>query len=455
MSNAPKIAIVGRTNVGKSTLFNKLIEEQKSLVSAVPGTTRDWYEGDCIWRAKVVRLIDTGGLDRDQGDEIDVEISKQARTAIKQADMVLFIVDVRVGLQEEDRLLEKELRKLKKPVIVIGNKADNSKLIASVQDKQWHKWSMGIPMPVSAKKGTGTGDLLDTIYEKLAELGKEPISVSDATAMRVSVIGRPNVGKSSLLNAALGETRFIASSMEHTTREPNDTQVTVDGRDYILVDTAGIRRMARIHKGKSKLEKEGVERTIRTIRKSDVCLLVIDVSKNIQSQDKHLAGELEKSGASVIIIANKWDLIPDKDPVTIDKYEHYIRANLPSLDWAPILFTTATTGKRVQNMFEIIDKVFENRFTQLSDNEAHEFISRAIMKHKPSRGKGVAHPKIWKFRQSGVNPPEFLLFIKQQRTDSLNTSYLRFLENLLRRFHSFDGTPIRIKVRGRKKSHTT
>ncbi len=454
-SHAPKVAIVGRTNVGKSTLFNKLIEEQKSLVSATPGTTRDRYEGDCIWRAKVVRLIDTGGLDRDQTDEIDIEIGKQARAAIKEADLVLFIVDVKAGLQEEDRLLEKELQKLKKPIILVGNKADNAKLVASVHDKQWHKWSLQSPMPVCAKRGNRTGDLLDSVYEELEELGKPPISISDATAMRVAVIGRPNVGKSSLLNAALGETRFIASSREHTTREPNDTQVTIDGRDYILIDTAGLRKMARVHSGKSKLEKEGVERTIKAIKKSDVCLLVLDISKNIQAQDKHLAGELEKSGASVVIIANKWDLIPDKDPVTIDKYEHYIRANLPSLDWAPILFTTATTGKRVQNMFDIIDQVFENRFTQLDDQETHEFISRAIVKHKPSRGKGIAHPKIFKFRQTGVNPPTFLLFIKQMRTDSLNKSYLRFLENLLRRFYSFGGTPIVIKVRGRKKSHTT
>jgi len=455
MTTAPKVAIVGRTNVGKSTLFNKLIEEQKSLVSAIPGTTRDRYEGDCIWRAKVVRLIDTGGLDRNQTDEIEVEIGKQARSAIKESDMVLFIVDLSTGLQEEDRLLAKELSKLKKPIILVGNKADNSSIINAVHDKEWQKWSLKEPMPVSAKRGTGTGDLLDHVYEELEKIDKHPISVSDATSMRVAVIGRPNVGKSSLLNSALGETRFIASSRAHTTREPNDTKVTVDGRDYILVDTAGIRKMARVHSSKSKLEKEGVERTIRAMGNADVCLLVIDISKNIQAQDKHLAGELEKSGASVIIIANKWDLIPDKDPVTIDKYQHYIRANLPSLDWAPILFTSAQTGKRVQNLFEIVDTVFENRFTQLNDQESHEFISQAIVKHKPSRGKGVAHPKIFRFRQTSVNPPEFLLFIKQTRTDSLNTSYLRFLENLMRKYHSFEGTPIAIKVRGRKKSHTT
>lgn len=454
-SSAPTIAIVGRTNVGKSTLFNKLIEEQKSLVSEVPGTTRDWFEGDCIWRAKVVRFVDTGGLDKRTGDAIDVQISKQAHAAIKRADLVVFVVDAQTGLQEEDRILAKELHKHKKPIILVANKADNPRLIQSVNDAAWHKWSLGTPLAVSAKRGTGTGDLLDRVFDELKTLRKEPLPVSDMTATRVAVIGRPNVGKSSLLNAALGETRFIASGIEHTTREPNDTLVTVEGRDYLLIDTAGIRRMARIHKTKSKLEEEGVARTLRAIKRADVCLLVLDISQAIQAQDKHLAGELEKSGASVIIIANKWDLIPDKDPVTIDKYERYIRAHLPFLDWAPILFTSASTGKRVQQLFEVIDQVFENRFTQLNDKESHEFISRAIVKHKPSRGKGVAHPTIWRFRQTRVNPPEFLLFIKQERTDALNSSYLRFLENLLRKFYSFDGTPIHIKVRGRKKSHTT
>ncbi|EKD47468.1 MAG: hypothetical protein ACD_66C00048G0006 [uncultured bacterium] len=455
MSDIPKVAIVGRTNVGKSSLFNKLIEEQKTLVSAIPGTTRDIFEADCIWRGRVIRLIDTGGLDRGAKNEIDIEIGKQARKIMKEADVLLFIVDAQTGLQEEDRVLEKELRKTNKPIIVAANKADNRLMRTAINEKQWHSWSFQAPLAISAKRGTGTGDLLDLVYEKLDEINCPAISILDVHATQVSVIGRPNVGKSSLLNAAIGESRFIASSIEHTTREPNDTRITVDGRDYILVDTAGIRKMARVNKGGSKLEKEGIERTEQAMKRSDVCLLVLDISEPIHTQDKHLAGDLEKSGASVIIIANKWDLIPDKDSVTINKYEHYIRAHLPMLDWAPILFTSAQTGKRVQNLFEIIDQVVENRFTQLDDNQARGFISQAIVKHKPSKGKGESHPKIVKFYQKRVNPPVFELILKQTHNQALNPSYVRFLENYLRDMYTFDGVPIRIHVKGRSKSHTT
>ncbi len=451
----PKVVIVGRTNVGKSTLFNRLIEKNKSLVSNIPGTTRDRFEADCIWRAQVVRMVDTGGLDRETVDEIEEQIATQARLAIEQADVLLFVVDLQAGLQEEDRLLAKELVKAKQPVIVVGNKADNLDMMAGAHEKEWHNWPLDAPMPISAARGTGTGDLLDEVYDELNRIGQPPVSISDIAATMVAVVGRPNVGKSSLLNAALGQNRFITSDRAHTTREPNDTHITVDGRDYILIDTAGIRKMGRIYKGKSKLEITGVERSKRAAQKAHVILFVLDVSKRITGQDKHLAGMVEDSGASVIIIANKWDLIPDKETNTINEYEEYIRAHLPQLDWAPIVFTSAHTGKRVPHVFDVIDHVFQNRFTQLDNLEAKTFISRAIARHKPSRGKGVAHPQIKSFVQEGVNPPSFALRINQRRIDTLNVSYLRFLENLLRKFYSFDGTPIRIKVIAKKKSHTT
>lgn len=441
--------------MGKSTLFNRLIEKRKSLVSNIPGTTRDRYEADCLWCARVIRLVDTGGLDKEAQGEIEEQIATQARLAIEQADLLLFVVDLQAGLQEEDRLLAKELSAAKQPVIVVGNKADNQELAAHAQEKEWHNWEFGAPLPVSASRGTGSGDLLDKIYEELKGINKPPVSISDVTATRVSVIGRPNVGKSSFLNAAIGQTRFITSSQEHTTREPNDTHITVDGRNYVLIDTAGIRKMARVYEGKSKLEISGVERSRKAALKSHVILFILDVSKSIRTQDKHLAGMVADSGASVIIIANKWDLIPDKETNTINEYEEYIRVHLPMLSWAPIVFTSAHTGKRVAQVFDVIDTVFQNRFTQLRTQETKSFISRAIMKHKPSRGKGVAHPHVKSFIQVGVNPPRFELRIDQKRTDTLNVSYLRFLENLLRRFYSFAGTPIYIKIVAKKKSHTT
>jgi GTPase len=451
----PLVAIIGRANVGKSTLFNRLVEDQKSLVSAVAGTTRDRNQADCLWRGQIVSLVDTGGLDVDRKDEIESSIEVQARKALAEADAVLFVVDVQSGLQSEDQSIAKELKKLNKPVLVVANKADNAELRAQLNEKEWHNWSFSDMMPVSARQGTGAGDLLDTLYDALKEINLPPIDIQDVTSVRVSVIGRPNVGKSSLLNKLLGHERFIAADQDHTTREPSDTMIAVDGQNYTLVDTAGIRKLAKVRAGKSKLERSGVDRSLRAARRSDVVLLVLDISRRIHVQDKFLGGELEKAGVSVIIIANKWDKIPDKGTNTINDYEEYVRAHMPMLSWAPIVFTSAITGKRVQGLFDMIDTVFRNRFTQLSRDEARDFIRQAIVKHKPSRGKGVAHPKILFFEQGHVNPPTFYLGIKQGRVDVLHQSYLKFLKNLLRRIYEFKGTPIRISIKARKKKHTT
>lgn len=451
----PKVVIVGRTNVGKSSLFNKLIAEQKSLVSEIAGTTRDRFEADCIWKGHIIKMIDTGGLDVDNRDEIEKNIALQAQKAIKEADLILFVVDLQSGLQPEDHELAKMFADSNSPIITIANKADNPNLSQELHNKEWANWPLGAITPVSAFRGLGLGDLLEDIFEKLEKQDTPPILVKEITSLRVATVGRPNVGKSSLLNSMLGESRFIEADMEHTTREPNDTKITIDGQRYTLIDTAGIRKLARVKAGKSKLEKTGVDRSIRAMNRADVALFVIDVTKNIHHQDKFLAGELSEAKTSTIIIANKWDLVEDKDPNTIDKYEEYLRYNLPMLKYSPIIFTSAKTGQRVQVLFDVIDKVYQSRFTQLSHQETHEFISRAIVKHKPSRGKGVAHPQITSFKQVAVNPPLFDLQIRQSRKDALNPSYLRFLENLLRDQYDFEGTPIRIRVQARRKKHTT
>lgn len=452
--SAPKVAIVGRMNVGKSTLFNRLIEEQKSLVSDIPGTTRDRYEGDCIWRGQVIRLIDTGGLDMRYEDDIEKHIAAQARFAIEEAEVIVFAVDARTGLQPEDRQLAKELMDTKKPVITIANKADNRTLQESVNTDTYN-WPLDLPMAVSAKRGTGTGDLLDLIYEELEKAGKPAVDITEIATTRISVLGRPNVGKSSLLNTIIGEERFIASPMEHTTRGPNDTIIDINNKRYALVDTAGMRKKARVRASKSRLEKKGVDQTRGSVTRADVILFVLDITQRIQSQDKHIGGDLADSGVSVVIVANKWDLIPDKDPNTINEYEKYIRAHLPMLHYAPIIFTSAVTGQRVPAIFDIIDHIFQTRFTQLSDKETKRFMSQAIMKHKPSRGKGIKHPRIIGFRQRHVNPPTFDLHIDLPRKEALNPSYVRFLMNLLREEYDFEGTPIKIVIRARKKSHTT
>lgn len=453
-TQTPIVAIVGRTNVGKSTLFNRLIEKNKSLVSDIPGTTRDRFEADCLWRGKIIRLVDTGGLDVDDRDEINRETIEQTKGAVKDADLVVFLVDVKTGLQEDDRKLAKMLRETNKPIILVGNKADDARIRALADEKEWHTWEFGSPFPVSATRGVGTGDLLDMIYEKLEAVDKPPVDIHEIAPIRVSVLGRPNVGKSSLLNAILGHQRFIASATEHTTREPNDIMVHVDGQDYVLVDTAGMRKMARVKAGKSALEKAGVRRSLTTIKRSDVVLLVLDVSQRIHSQDKHLAGVLAEEKASVIIVANKWDKIPDKETNTINEYEEYIRANLPQLDYAPIIFTSALTGKRVQDMFELIDVVYQSRFTELDHRETHKFISKTIKKHLPSKGWGAAHPKITSFHQTDINPPTFRLGIKQKEKEVLNESYVRFIENQLREQYNFTGSPIKVYIGTNERKRT-
>lgn len=450
----PRIAIIGRTNVGKSTLFNRLIEEHKSLVSEKSGTTRDRHEGFALWQGHVITLIDTGGIDHNPEGVIDEKIQEQAHAAIKDADAILFIVDLKAGLLPEDRALAKMIHQIDKPIIVAGNKADTNE-IGSRTLSDWTNWELERPRPISAARGTGTGDLLDHLFETLRGLGKEPVPVREMSPIRVAVIGRPNVGKSSLLNSIIGEHRFITHDADHTTRGPNDTLLSIDGQEYLFIDTAGIRKLARVHAGKSKLENSGVNQTLRVMKRADVVLFLVDINQSIQLQDKHLAGLVEASEASAIIVANKWDLVPEKDPVTINKYEEYLRYMLPMLSYAPIVFTSAATGKRVQALLDVINRVWDNQFTSLHDKTLKEFLSHAVKKHKPSRGKGVAHPRIKSFTQSGVKPPRFDLAIRQNRKDVLAQSYLRFLANQLRERFAFEGVPIRIRVRAKKKSHTT
>ncbi|MCR4312182.1 MAG: 50S ribosome-binding GTPase, partial [Candidatus Uhrbacteria bacterium] len=292
---APKVALIGRTNVGKSSLFNKMIEEQKSLVSDVAGTTRDRFEADCIWRGKVMRMVDTGGLDVDKSNEIERNIIEQANVAITQADLVMFMVDLTVGMTPDDSVIAKILMEAGKPVIVVGNKADNLDVRARADGPDWNNWPLMRPFAVSAKQGSGLGDLLDLAHEKLVEIKKPPASVADVLPMRIAVIGEPNVGKSTLVNALLGEKRFITASIAHTTREPNDALIEHAGRQYLFIDTAGLRRMASVKRSGTDLERKGVFRTLDILNRADVALFVIDVTKGIQGQDKHLAGILAET----------------------------------------------------------------------------------------------------------------------------------------------------------------
>ncbi len=441
----PTIALVGRTNVGKSTLFNRLLEQQKALVSDVAGTTRDRNEGNCLWRGRIIRLIDTGGLDVNLQDEIEVNIQKQAELAIDKADILLFVVDLKSGAMPQERELAKQAAESGKPVIVVGNKAEKHSERLSVHEKEWQFPGLPLPIAVSAARGTGLGDLLDVIYDKLEKIGKSPAEPEEQRGTKVAVIGKPNVGKSTLLNSIIGENRFITSPIAHTTREPNDTLIVHRDKRYIFIDTAGMRKKGKVRKSGG-LEAAAVKRNEWVVRFADVTVLVIDATEPIGSQEKTLAGFLKKSGSAVIVVVNKWDLVEDKDVGTMNTYRDYIAASLPFIKWAPVMFVSALTKQRVKTLFDQIDILAERRVTELNPNALGEFLQKAQHKHKPSLGKGPKAPKLLGLKQVSTAPPIFDLTIKSRRADTLHPSYTRFLENRLRKEFDLMGVPVTIKI---------
>lgn len=445
----PMVVLIGRTNVGKSTLFNRLLEKPKALVSSVPGTTRDRSEGVCIWRGKEICIVDTGGLDVKPQDEIEINIKKQAELAMKKADLILFVVDIKSGPMPQEMELAKMLQKSKVPVLVVGNKAEKPHERESVYLPEWKLQSLSLPIPISAKTGVGVGDMLDEVYASLESRNKMPLDPKKLVATMVAVIGKPNVGKSTLLNSLLGEERFITSAIAHTTREPNDTLVQVNNKNYLFIDTAGMRKKGKVKKSGG-LEEAAVNRNQRVINKADITLLVVEANEPIGTQEKTLAGILKDSGSGVIVIVNKWDLVKDKEVNTMNEFRDYFASHFPFLKWAPVIFVSALSKQRVRTIFSVIDEVEKNREFKINQQELYQFLQRAINKHLPSRGKGSKPPKILGMKQVGEKPPYFEVTIKSKRTDSLNKSYLRFLENRLREERKLSGTPIKMHVRGAK-----
>lgn len=439
----PLIAIVGRANVGKSTLWNRLTESTRAIVSNIPHTTRDRNYGVVIWRGEGVEVVDTGGLDADQGSEIGRGILQQAANAIKEADLVLFVVDGKNGIQLQDRDLAHHVRSLNKNIILVANKIDDSRQLAYASSKEAWGLSLGEALGISASLGRGIGDLLDRIYSDLAKRNKLPQPIDDEKGLKLVIMGRPNVGKSSLMNAILGEDRVIVSATAHTTREPQDTMFEWKGERVTLVDTAGMRKRSRVEKG---LEEASMERNRSALMQADVAMLVFDATEDPTSQDKHLAGLLEDAGRGLILIANKWDLVKEKTTHTSEEYERLIRQTFPFLDWAPMIFVSAKEGLRTDKVLDLAFKIREERRRRIAYNALQRFLKTVVARKKPLANLGPKSPYLHDAEQVGIEPPSFLITVRGEK-ESVHQSWIRYFENRMREKFGFHGTPIIVKAR--------
>lgn len=433
----PIVAVVGRPNVGKSTLFNRLIGQPLAIVEDSPGTTRDRLYADSEWNGRTFTVVDTGGLVFDESGEVEWKVREQAQIAIAEADVIVFMVDASTGLIAADREAADLLRRADKPIILAANKADNEERRQAAVE--FYELGLGDPIPVSALHGTGTGDLLDAITASFApEVMEEPDE-----AMRVAIVGRPNVGKSSLLNALLGEERAIVSEIPGTTRDAIDTRLEWGGQPIVLIDTAGIRRRGRIEPG---VEKYSVLRAMRAIQRADVAVLVLDGVDGPTAQDAHVAGYILEEMKSVVVAVNKWDLVP-KDSHTMHQYTQVVRAALRFMDYVPVLFISAKTGQRVGQVLDTALRVRDERLVRLSTAELNDIVRKAVARQSPPTKAGKAL-KFYYATQPSVDPPTFVFFVNDK--ELVHFSYVRYLENQIRERYPFTGTPLRLLFRGRE-----
>ena len=467
----PLVAIVGRPNVGKSTFFNRMIGERVAIVEDRPGTTRDRIYGDTDWNGRDFTLIDTGGLElgtdipigqvglNGQPGDIMKRVQAQAQLAIEEADVIVFMVDARTGITAADEEVAEMLRRTNKPVILAANKADNA--ARRLDAVEFYTLGLGEPITVSSIQGTGTGDLLDVIVDALPPEEERPEEEEeDEDVVRVAILGRPNVGKSSLLNAILGFQRSIVSDVPGTTRDAIDTEMEFEGKKVILVDTAGIRRRGRVGPG---VEKYSVLRASRAIDRCDVALLLVDASEGLAAQDTHIAGEIQDKSKGVVVVVNKWDLAqaqrraaregdipkPNEEIESAERYRKIIAEGLKFIPYAPIVFASAKTGYHVQSLLETVLGIAEMRFLRISTSRLNEAVQDAVRRHNPTVNRGKVL-KIYYATQARVNPPTFVFFVNDPQ--ALHFSYERYLENQLRAAFGFKGTGIRMYFRARPKS---
>jgi GTP-binding protein len=433
----PVVAIVGRPNVGKSTLFNRLVGSRKAIVEDIPGVTRDRLYDSSDWAGREFVIIDTGGIRFDEGDIFTREVKLQAELAIEEADVILLVVDVRDGISHEDEQVANMLRKSKKPVVLAANKVEN--FDRQLDYYEFYKLGLGEPIPVSAMHGRNINELLDAV---IAEFAPAAEYLEDTEAIKIAIVGRPNVGKSSLVNALLGEERVIVSDMPGTTRDAIDTPFVYEGNKYILIDTAGIRKKSRI---KEATERYSVIRALKSVERADVVLTLLDASEGVIEQDKRIAGYVHEQGKASIIVVNKWDLI-EKDGQTMNKFDKDIREELKFLAYCPILYVSALTRKRIFKILELVDFVSGQHNRRIKTSELNQVVNEAMLLN-PLPGGGGKKIKIYYTTQVQTAPPAFVFFANYP--EKVHFSYLRYLDNVLRKNFGFEGTPIRLMVRKR------
>lgn len=433
----PLVAIVGRPNVGKSTLFNRLAGAPIAIVEDLPGTTRDRLYADVEWSGREFTLVDTGGLELTPGDDLSLRVQEQARLSIREADLILFLVDSKTGLTAVDLDIADVLRESEKPLIVVAAKADNEQ--RRLEAVQFYELGLGEVIAVSALQGINTGDLLDMV---IAQLPEETTLADELEAIKVAIIGRPNVGKSSLVNALLGEERVIVSDIPGTTRDAIDTLLEHEEQNVVLIDTAGIRRRGRIAGG---VEKYSVLRALRAIDRCDIALLVIDAEEGPTAQDAHLAGYIVEAWKGIVVIVNKWDLLKGSG-VTINEYAARVREALKFAPYAPIVFASAKTGSRVGQIMPAILRVHGERGKRVSTSVLNDVVHRALEAHNPPSRKG-RQLRVYYCSQVDVEPPTIVVFVNN--ASLVHFSFRRFVENRLREAFGFEGTPIKLSFRNR------
>ena len=439
----PVVAIVGRPNVGKSTLFNALAGERISIVKDTPGVTRDRIYAEVTWLDHNFTMIDTGGIEPDSKDVILSQMREQAEIAIATADVIIFLTDVRQGLQDSDAKVADMLRRSAKPVVLVVNKVDSfEKFMPDVYE--FYNLGIGDPVPISASSRLGLGDMLDEVVRHFPAYNKEE---AEDDRPKVAIIGKPNVGKSSLINKLAQEERVIVSDIAGTTRDAIDTDIKYNGKEYVFIDTAGLRRKNKI---KEEIERYSIIRAVTAVERADVCVIVIDATEGVTEQDAKIAGIAHERGKGIIIAVNKWDAV-EKDDKTIYRYTEKIRQILSFMPYAEILFISAKSGQRLNKLFELIDVVIENNSLRVATGVLNEIVTEAVAMQQPPSDKGK-RLKIYYTTQVAVKPPTFVIFVNDR--ELMHFSYTRYLENRIRDTFGFRGTALKFIIRERKEEQS-